>query len=151
MRELGFTLTELIATIVIAGILAAVALPRWRGETGFEERQFRDETVAALRLAQKSAIAARRRVCATFLPGSASFSVAGAFADVNCSGLSATALIGPSGHPLVVSASNGATYSGQPASLIFDPAGRPDISATFTVTGLANLPIRVAAETGYVH
>ncbi|MBL8441295.1 MAG: type II secretion system protein, partial [Betaproteobacteria bacterium] len=63
-RQRGFTLTELLVTLVVAGILIAVALPRWFGDTGFEARKFRDETEAALRLAQKSAIASRRFTCA---------------------------------------------------------------------------------------
>lgn len=137
--------------IVIAGILAAVALPRWRGETGFEERQFRDETVAALRLGQKSAIAARRCVYATLTSARASFSMASDYAVAGCGGLSTSALLGSNGAQLVVTSASGATYSGQPGSLTFDPLGRPDISATFTVNGLANLPIQVEAETGYVH
>lgn len=148
----GFTLVELIVTIVVAGILAAVVLPRWRGDTGFEERQFRDETLAALRLAQKAAIASRRAVCATFEAGQVSFKISTQAPEtaVDCS--IAADLTLPSGQSYVKPSRSTVTYAAYPASIVFDAAGRnTGAQASITVSGLSDLPITVEAETGYVH
>lgn len=147
----GFTLTELIVTVVVAGILAATILPRWHGETGFEERGFRDETVAALRYAQKSAIAARRTVCASFTSTGATFSISSAFGAVDCT--VGSALAGAKDAVLTVTATGSASYSPVPAAVIFDAEGRPTSgAATISINGLpASLAILVEAETGYVH
>ena len=53
----GFTLIELVTGIVIGGILAAVAGPRFFTQTGYSQRGYTEELGAALRLAQKSAVA----------------------------------------------------------------------------------------------
>lgn len=56
-RQQGFTLIELVVTVVIMGVLAAVSAPLFFNSAGFQERGFFDETVAAVRYAQKYAIA----------------------------------------------------------------------------------------------
>lgn len=149
-RAKGFTMTELVVVIVIFGILAAVVLPRFQGGSGFEERALRDETIAALRYAHKSAIAARRTVCGAFSSVGASFRVASDYGATDCS--AGSALEGPQGGALTV-AVDGQSYSAYPsAGVVFGADGRPAAAATISIAGLpAVLDIRIEAETGYVH
>lgn len=156
--ERGFTLTELIVTIIVAGILAATVIPRFSGQHGFEERGFRDQTVAALRYAQKAAIALRRPVCAAFTANSLSFTVGTApvAAPVNCGAGVVPPLLGPNGVAYVLNAPTGVTYTTFPATLVFSARGSmASASVTTTdsvsVSGLpASLDITVEKETGYV-
>lgn len=148
----GFSLVELIVVLVLAGIMAAVFIPRWRGGSGFEERGFRDQVAAALHYGQKSAVAARRTVCATFTtsPSALSFRISSAYGAVDCT--TGTALLGPDGQSLVLTASAPAAFASAPASLVFDAAGRPGGAASISFAGLpGTLALTVEAETGYVH
>lgn len=148
----GFTFVELIVVIALVGILAATVLPRFYGSNGFEERGFRDEVVAALRYAQKSAIASRRTVCATFAATltQVSFRRSSDNGAADCG--TGVPLAGPDGNDLIVAATGNARFSAQPADIVFDAGGRPGAAAVITIYGLdPALVITVEAETGHVH
>ena len=59
-RNAGFTLVELVTILVMVGILAAFAAPRFVDNTGFESRGFFDQAQATVRYAQKLAISQRQ-------------------------------------------------------------------------------------------
>jgi MSHA pilin protein MshC len=58
----GFTLVELIAVIIVVGILGAVAVGRFMGRSSFDSVAYADQTAALLRYAQKVAVAQNRNV-----------------------------------------------------------------------------------------
>ncbi|MDP2826999.1 MAG: prepilin-type N-terminal cleavage/methylation domain-containing protein [Sulfuricellaceae bacterium] len=151
----GFTLVELVVTLVMIGILAAFAAPRFFGTHGFEERGFYDETLSALRYAQKAAIAQRRLVCVEFPDAK---TVRLRIASANPAAACNTDLTGPDGKtPYTIDATADTKYrnadvkfSPVPATIYFDPLGKPGAGATINVANFAS-PIKVEAETGYVH
>lgn len=143
----GFSLVELILVMVIAGIIAAVAVPRLVGRNSFDSRGFTDQLAATVRFAQKLAIAQRRDVFVRFTATHATLCYNAAGACV--------AAPGPGGEkPYTVSAPGGVTIASPVASLAFDAVGRPvGIAAPLAiqVNGSGAHHVWVERETGYVH
>lgn len=148
-RQSGFTLVELIVTMMIIGILAVAVLPRFTETSAFDTRSFNDEVLAALRYGHKAGVASRRNVCVSFTNTSVTLSTATASGPV--AGCTAD-LAGPTGvTPFVVTAKSGTSFSSLPADFRFDALGRTNIATqTFQVTGVPTT-ITVEQETGYVH
>ena len=157
----GFTLVELIVVLILVGVLAVIAIPRFQGVASFNAMGFTDRVTESLRYAQKQAIAKRRNVCATVNAAGTSVT----FTYANAAGSAAAcgpALIGPAGqNPYIVTAEQaGATIAPAPLSFGFDGLGRPINTATgvplaavqvITVTGDIARAFSVEPETGYVH
>lgn len=147
----GYTLVELIAVITIIGVLAAVAGPKFIGNAVFETRGAQATLLAALRYAQKTAVAQRRVV---YLNVNTSTRVLCLGYTSNCS----SAVIDPAtqvaySKTLPTSVTLGATQ----ASLGFDALGRPvpNANASYSVQNAVELSesprtVVVEAETGYV-
>lgn len=154
--QTGFTLVELIMVMVLMGILATVALPRFNF-SGFNEVGFRDKLKATLEFARKSAVAQRRITCIALAGNSLALTIDDVPTDAPGAGACPRQLVLPAsdaacgGPTNAVCAPNGVVLAG-PAAISFDPLGRPSAAAAYTVTGgTSSDTITVEAESGYVH
>ncbi len=138
----GFTLVELIVILIIIGVLAVAAIPRFMDQSVFETRGFHDETMSLLRYAQKAAIAQRRSVCVTLNATGATMMIAGAAPP---SSTCNTALAFPS------APRGGTGLSATVGSFTFLASGGTDKAANVTISFSDGSGITVDAVTGYVY
>ena len=55
-KKSGFTLIELVIVIILLGILAATAIPKFIGNNGFETQTYRDQLLQLLKTVQQQAM-----------------------------------------------------------------------------------------------
>jgi len=151
-------MVELVITIVLVGILSVVVLPKFFSTATFNERGYFDESVAAVRYAQKLAIASGCDV-------QAAFSATG-YVLTQRAGCTTGSFTGepPVPHParsggFQLAPPSGVTV-GTTASLYFDKIGRPrnpagsppnNLLSGITTVAIGTRTLTIEPQTGYVH
>lgn len=145
----GFSIIELIVVISLVSILSIFVLPRL-SLTSFKEAGFGQQAAAAVRYAQKQAIASGCTVHVSITATGCSLNWLNPSAAVNCPANN-TVIPNPAsgGSNFCRDSTPGAT-GGLPASFSFDKIGRPKPNTTQNIN-LGNKTLRVEAETGYTH
>ena len=128
----GFTLIELVFVIAITGILAFILAPRFTGQQAVPELGYFQDIVAALRYAQKQAVASG---CAVQASVTSSGYALYRPADASCDTSSfANPVLRPDGAAATGSLPAGVSVSGSlPLTVVFRADGGTDLSADTTL------------------
>lgn len=147
----GFTLIELALIIVILGILASSALPKFFELSGYQQRGFFDDTLNAIRYAQKLAVATGCNVQFSIASNQYTLKRPGASDRSLCSSSTASDFTQVVSRPGSGESSYQGSQSGVSISnttLYFNAQGTASTNATIT---LANRQITVVRNTGFVY
>lgn len=147
-RHNGFTLVELVMTIVILGTLSAITLPRFTDRQAFDTRGFADQTRAAIQFGRKVALATGRNVCVNAGGSVLALTMsngrgqgAACSADViNPASGTAYSITSPVANVAYITA----------LSIMFRGDGSPSAAGSLTVHGDTDITVNIDGVTGYV-
>jgi MSHA pilin protein MshC len=145
----GFSLLELIIVIILLGILAIAAAPSFTTQ-GTEEATFAEETRAALRYAQKLALATGCEVQVAVDAGTDGLSVtrrAGGTSTSCGTGGFTQAVTDPAGGGAYQRDAGSEADVTAGLTVVYDGLGRPSTAGTVTIGARS---VVVEAESGYV-
>lgn len=149
----GYTMVELVVVLVLVGILAAMAVPKFGAALAARDEGWRDALMGGLRYAQKSAVSHRRLVCVDIGASSITLNIASVNPASSCN----TPLQGPGGSHVYATASTSPGTAVSPAgTLYFQPDGRVTsdgagtTAANRAITAAGVATINIVGETGYV-
>ncbi len=145
MKSAGFSLIELVVVMIIAGILAALAIPRFT-DTETRATWYTEQVTAAVRYAQRQAVAQRRNVFVCVQANAVSVGYDAACTGAAPASSGAIVLI-----PQQLPAPSNVTLTATTTPFSFNALGQPSPIAgvTVTLTG-AGKTVNVTSETGYV-
>jgi MSHA pilin protein MshC len=150
LRSAGFTLIELVVVIVILGIVAAFAAPRFFDDRTFLTRGYYEELVAALKYSQKLAVASGCPVRVVI--GAAGYearqqAAQGGSCDPTDTSWSTAVALADGGF-LAGSTPQGVVVA-PVVTLTFDALGTTDLGADETIT-VGPFALTVRADSGFV-
>lgn len=149
----GFNMVELIAVMLLVGVLSVVAVPKLTGTVALGGTAWRDQVQAALLQARSLATGHRRLVCVAVATGEVRLTMASANPATSCD----TPLPGPDGdarwavdsRSLAVTVSPAGTLFVQPdARITSDGAGATAVNASVAIAG--ETALQITGETGHV-
>lgn len=160
-RHAGFTLVELIVVMVLIGIMAVVALPKFSG-MAFRDVAYKDKVKATIEYARKAAIARRRYTCVAIAADGSVTLTAELVEPQNHAGNCATpypALALAASSTNTYTAPTSVTVSSAPTALpltfMFDAQGISNSTTTQTLTVTdgdgSTSSLVIEARSGYVH
>jgi MSHA pilin protein MshC len=150
-RSAGFSLPELIAVLVVAGLLAAFAAARWDQGRGIDELGFQERLMTALRLAQRRAVSDGCEVRVNIAAGGIQVDQRAAL----CSGAFNLPMAGTAGAGSVLDSAPpaGQALSAAPATFYFDAAGAvraaPGGALTDVTINVGARQVQITGSTGH--
>ncbi|NKB38805.1 MAG: prepilin-type N-terminal cleavage/methylation domain-containing protein [Gammaproteobacteria bacterium] len=155
----GFTLIELIVVLILVGVLSLYAASRFFSTTSFDQAGFAQQSLAAIRYAQKLAISSGCDIRLTFTASSIALHKWVDTSNNRCDSAAPSATITPVSQPgggdFSIQAPTGISVTASSAAFYFDRIGIPfSIGGTKlvaeTTVDIGTETISIAPETGFV-
>ena len=149
-EQAGFTVIELVVVLVILGVLAAVAAPRFFDSAAFLERGYYEELAMALKYSQKLAVATGCPVRVTIAAGSYQARQQAA-QNGSCDLTDNTwpTDVQLADGQLLAGASPAGVVTAPAVTMTFDALGRTDLGADQAIS-VGSFALTVLADSGFV-